>query len=158
MEEIMKAVTSLSLALVLALAAAGVARAEDPPRQDYSKYWEQHKSGGYYFLDYKFKPDPEQKDYSHYYCIFYPARPSHFYYYDPDKDLYRGRYNLKTKHFEFLDEKATYKRLADIPESAFQERPRGQQKIPGANDVAMKEPPTDDLPGKPGMEKKSLDR
>jgi hypothetical protein len=150
----MKALQHLSLAVALALLGAGFTQAES--RQEYTTKWEQHKSGGYYYIDYQFKPDPEQKEHNLFYVCFYPSRPGHLYYYDPAHDVYWGRYNLKTRHFEVLDESPRNRRLADIPESAFRERDRviiPRAKDTDNKDAIMEPPPADTLPGKPAADK-----
>jgi hypothetical protein len=145
---------NLLLTIVLALVSAGFAQAQ--ARQEYTTDVKQHKSGGYYYIEYKFRPDPEQREPYRFYVCFYPSRPGNLYYYDPGHDVYWGRYNLKTKHFEVLDESTKYRRLAEIPESAFRERDKVT--IPGARDTdnkdaIMEAPPTDNLPGKPAADK-----
>jgi hypothetical protein len=146
----MNALKQLGIAVALALTLAGIGRAADEPRQYYTERWQPHPSGGYYFLEYRFKPDPAQGGYRRQFCIFYPSRPGHFYFFNPNRGTYWGRYNLKTRHFELLE--TPVRKLAEISDSDFREA-KEPPPIPEARDrVAMMEPPTTDLPGKSAIE------
>jgi len=137
----------LVLAVAGTISAAGLAKPYSA-RQYYGS-WQKHAKHNYSYRPYYYKPTPTYAGYKHHYVMHSPARPKHYYYYNPYKKQYWGRCPVDTGG------KALYSKLADadmsgnleeIPEAAFP-MPSPVPPVPEATDDATLELPPDDLPG-----------
>ncbi len=115
------------------------------PRQYYSG-WNSHPSHGYHYRHLYYKPRPDYVGYRHHYCIYYPSRPKHVYFYNPYKKSYWGRCSIDHGgKYSLLAEGDRRSSLQDIPESAFPE-PTAPPALPGVEDSVPLDLPPDDLP------------
>jgi hypothetical protein len=140
---------SLILALVLTgtFAAATVANPYTP-RQYYGG-WQKHAKYNYHYRTYYYKPTPTYSGYKHQYVMYSPAKPKHYYYYNPYKKVYWGRCPVDTNGkglYSALKEEDCKGSIEEIPETAFPE-PGKLPAVPEATDDATLELPPDDLPG-----------
>jgi hypothetical protein len=102
----MNVLKSLALAGVFLLSATTASQAYDyGPRQYYTGW--SSTNYGYYYRTYYYKPYPTYTSYSYQYVIYYPSRPSYYYYYNPHRRAYWGRSPVQN------DGKAVYSLLAE---------------------------------------------
>ncbi len=136
----------LGLALILTLGASSSAQANG--RQYYGG-WNYHPQRNYYYSNYYYKPTPTYSGYSYHYCIYQPSSPRYIYYYNPQRQVYWGRFDLEGKpgeQYSLLSEETRKQSLSDIPESAFP-KAAAMPGIPEAEDNVSIDPP----PGKPDL-------
>jgi len=113
--------TTLALALVVALSAAGMASAHFATRHYYSS-WTYYPAQSYHYCYYYYKPTPVVTTYSYHYAIVYPTQPRYVNYYNPYQQQYWGRLDTQAKgdkQYSLLAENDRKKELKDIPEKAF---------------------------------------
>jgi hypothetical protein len=141
------------LIALLALVAAGTLGATSmanpyAPRQYYGG-WQKHSRANYYYRAYYYKPKASYNGYKHHYVMYSPAKPKHYYFYNPYKKQYWGRcpveYDGNKPQYSMLAEADRKANIEDIPEKAFPE-PSDVPPIPDADDNAKLELPPDDLP------------
>ncbi len=138
----------LALVLLVSLAQAGTGQAA--PRQFYNKSWQ--KKGSYYYREYYYKPTPRAATYRYQAVIYYPSKPKYYYYYNPYKERYWGRFDRTCDCYSRLAEADQKAKLSDIPESAFPQA-GPMPEIPESSDgVKMELPP----PGLPPDESEEL--
>jgi hypothetical protein len=137
---------------VLIAWASGVAVAQTPkapdvpavaqqPRQHYSKFWAKNK--GYYFKRYFYKPAASSVTYRMHYLIYYASKPRYYFFFDPYKRLYWGRYDRQAGGYSGLPAADQRSEVSQIKEAAFQP-PAAMPPIPESKDsVPIAGPPTD---------------
>jgi hypothetical protein len=142
----MKRIRALSVLAVLVFTVP--ARASYGQRQYYDTTWAYSQNYGYYYTTYYYQPTVVQTTYSYHYCIYYTTQPQYIYYYNPNSQVYWGRYEIGSKgekRYSLLAEKDRKKELKDIPESAFP-KPGKMPTIPGAKDDVAIQPPPENVP------------
>jgi len=88
--------------------------------QSYSP-WTYHTGKGYYYCQYYYKPTPDFVGFKHHFCIYRPAQPRYIYYFNPQKQVYWGRYDTEKKGYSLLADKDRKANLGSIRNGAFQE-------------------------------------
>src|SRR5262245_55068961 len=100
----------------------------DAPRAEASTYyygrqyyggWSYNEINRYHYRQYYYKPYVAPTTYSYHYVVYYPSQPQYYYYYNPVKSYYWGRYDTKAKGYSLLAEADRKEKLEDIKESAF---------------------------------------
>lgn len=148
----MQRVTNLALLAGALLAGwAGTANAQaygqgygHAPRQYYSD-WKKAPEGNYYARKYYSKPTPDYIGYKTHEVRYFPAKPQHYYYYNPKSQKYWGRCPTEMNGkaaYSLLKMEDRHGDLNKIQESAFP--PPG--KMPPIPDSDPKEGATVDLP------------
>jgi hypothetical protein len=121
-------------------------------RQYYDTTWTYHEISSYHYSRYYYRPTYTATTYSYHYVVYYPSYPRYYYYYNPVRQVYWGRYevdeNGKGKGYSLLAEKDRKEKLSDIPESAFP-KPAGMPAVPDSSDGEKMQPP----PAPPSKEK-----
>jgi hypothetical protein len=132
------------LSLVLLCELSLPARATVYIRQYYDTSWTYNEINTYYYSRYYYRPTVSVQAYSYHYVVYYPSYPRYYYYYNPVRHVYWGRYevdeNGKGKGYSLLAEKDRKEKLSDIPESAFP-RPAEMPQIPDSGDAVKMLPP-----------------
>lgn len=111
------------------------------PRQWYNE-WTYYPQFGYYYSSYYYLSSAVDKDYHHYFCLYYPAHPQYVYYFDPQTHLYLARLDVKGEpghQYAALAPKDRKEKLKDIPEEAFP-KPGAMPPIPESRDGTPMEP------------------
>lgn len=133
----------LSYAIVLVLVAS---EASAQTGRQYYGDWEFHPNRGYYTRKYFYQPITTVVEYRYHYCVYYPSQPRYFYFYNPVRRVYWGRFDTEGKkgeEYSLLEEKDRKGRLADINESAFP-KPSAMPAIPESKGgTPMQAPPLD---------------
>jgi hypothetical protein len=143
-------VTGLLSITVFAMISVEPANAFYRYRQYYGS-WSYNPIQTYYYRPYYYLPYSTATTYSYHYVVCYPSQPRYYYYYNPVRNYYWGRYDLKEKGYSLLAEKDRKKKLEDIREDAFP-KPGKMPNIPDAkDDVAMEVAPAD-VPKEPPAE------
>ena len=128
----------------------GVASAEHyVPRQYYSE-WHKAPQGNYYVRHYYAKPSPNYSGYRTHEVRYFPAKPGHYYYYNPKTRKYWGRCPTQTDgegQYSLLKPEDRHADLAKIPEKAFPP-PSAPPAIPESDPAegAQLDLPPDDAP------------
>jgi len=138
---------SLLVLLILGVAAASAVADTYSPRQYYGP-WYKHPKYNYYYRNYYYKPAADYAGYKYHYAMYFPSRPNHYYYYNPQTKKYWGRCPVNNNgkpQYSLLAEKDRKEKLADIPESAFP-APGALPPIPDSDDGATLDLPPNDLP------------
>ena len=108
--------------------------------------WSYDNSHGYYYCTCNFRGN--DGCWNKYYCIYNSCYGNSVYYYNPQKQLYWGRYDVASKGFSTLGEGDQHGTIAELPQDRFS-APVAQLAIPGgANNQQMIAPPglpTDNL-------------
>ena len=136
----------LVLGLLVSAACGLAAHAETYSHRQYYGPWLQKDS--YYYRYYYYKPTTEYAGYKHFYCLYYPSKASHYYYYDPYKKVYWGRCPTQCygkPQYSQLAEEDRKPTLAEIPEEKFP-KPEKLPEIPDSKDGAKLDLPPDDVP------------
>ena len=122
-------------------------------RQYYSS-WSYQPTRSYHYSRYYYRPAPTATTYRYHYVITYPSQPRYVYYYNPQRKVYWGRFDLEGKpgaQYSLLAKKDRKEKLEDIPESAFP-APAEMPPIPESKDGERIEP----IRVKPGDEPQDL--
>ena len=110
------------LATVVATVWGGVVSADTfSPRQYYSD-WRRPAQGNYYVRNYYCKPNPQYAGYRVHEVRYFPAKPDHYYYFNPRTKKYWGRCPSHCEGkplYSLLEPDDRHADLAKIPESAF---------------------------------------
>ena len=135
--------------LLFILSAVSVSPASETysPRQYYGA-WIKHPKNNYYYRNYYFKPTADYAGYKYHYAMYFPARPNHYYYYNPQIKKYWGRCPINNDGkplYSLLPEKDRKEKLNEIPDSAFP-APGALPPIPDSEDGAILDLPPNDLP------------
>lgn len=146
-----KALISFCFAGLLALGGVGVV---DTPKAEasYVQYgrqyygnWSYNEINSYHYRHYYYKPVVTAPTYSYHYVIHYPAQPRYYYYYNPVKRHYWGRFDTQEKGYSLLAEADRKEKLEDIKESAFP-KPAAMPNVPDTEDKLAIDTPPDDAP------------
>lgn len=129
----------------------GVASADSyAPRQYYSD-WKKPTTGNYYLRKYYCKPTPTYAGYQVHEVRYFPAKPDHYYYYNPKTNKYWGRCPTHCEGkplYSLLEEEDRHGDLNKIQEQDFP--PPGKlPPIPGSDPkegAALDLPPEDAPP------------
>ena len=127
---------------------AGPAMANPYTSRQYYGDWHKHAGKAYHYRSYYYKPTPTYSGYKHHYVVYFPAKPTHYYFYNTYTKKYWGRCPVKTDgqgEYSMLAEADRKGNIDEIPEKAFP-APTKMPKIPEATDDATLELPPDDLP------------
>jgi hypothetical protein len=111
------------------------------PRQWYNE-WTYYPQFRYYYSSYYYLPSAVDRNYSHLFCLFYPAHPQYVYYFDPQAHLYLARLDVKGEpghQYSALAPKDRKEKLKDIPDEAFP-KPGEMPPIPESRDGTPMEP------------------
>ncbi len=81
--------------------------------------WNYHTTHRYYYRYYRYRPSPDAESLKYHYNIYFPSRPRHIYYFDPQNKVYWGRYDLQQEGFSELPSNQRNPQLLEIPESAY---------------------------------------
>jgi hypothetical protein len=108
--------------------------------------WTYDNSHGYYYCTCNFRG--QDGGFNKYYCIYNSSYGNCVYYYNPQKQMYWGRYDVASKGFSTLGDADQHGTIAELPQDRFS-APVAQLAIPGgANNQQMIAPPglpTDNL-------------
>jgi hypothetical protein len=113
-------------------------------RQYYST-WSYHSVHRYHYRQYFYKPVATATAYSYHYVISYPTQPRYFYFYNPVKKHYWGRYDIEAKGYSILAENDRKEKLEDIKECAFP-KPGKMPNMPESKEKIEMDVPPNDLP------------
>jgi hypothetical protein len=107
----------------------------------YYSSWSYYSYRNYYYSTYYYYPTTYATTYNYHYVVHYPSQPRYYYYYNPVRRSYWGRYDLQAEGYSLLAEKDRKEHLSDIPESAFP-TPGMLPAVPGTEDsLTMAVPP-----------------
>ena len=113
-------------------------------RRHYYSSWTYRPATRYYYSRYYYRPTTYTRTYSYHYVIRYRAQPRYYYYYNPVRRTYWGRYEFdaqgKALGYSLLKPEDRKSSLADIPESAFP-KPSAMPQIPDSDDGVQMIPP-----------------
>ncbi len=132
---------------LLGVAATPVS-AENYTHRQYYGDWHRHATKNYHYRSYYYKPTATYSGYKHHYVVYFPARPTHYYYYNPYTKVYWGRCPVKTEgqgEYSLLAEADRKGNIDDIAEKAFP-APGKLPAIPESKDSVALDLPPDDLP------------
>jgi hypothetical protein len=107
--------------------------------------WTYNPIQTYYYRPYYYLPYASASTYSYHYVVSYPAEPQYYYYYNPVRRYYWGRYDLKAKGYSLLAEKDRRGKLEEIPDTAFP-KPGKMPNIPESKDGVAMDVTPDDVP------------
>jgi hypothetical protein len=137
------------------VAATMFAAVDVEPAQAHFRRYRQHYGGWtyntyqtYYYRTYYYLPYASATTYSYHYVVSYPSQPQYYYYYNPVRGYYWGRYDRKAKGYSLLAVKDRRGKLQEIPERAFP-KPGKMPSIPESNDGVVMEVAPDDVPKAP---------
>ena len=91
-------VTALLATAVGAALSAQPANAHFRYRQYYGG-WTYNPIQTYYYRPYYYQPYVSAPRYSYHYVVYYPAQTQYYYYYNPVRNYYWGRYDRKAKDY-----------------------------------------------------------
>ena len=113
-------------------------------RRHYYTCWTYRPATNYYYSRYYYRPTTYTTSYSYHYVIRYRSQPRYYYYYNPVRRTYWGRYefdaNGKALGYSLLKPEDRKTSLAEIPESAFP-KPAKMPQIPDSDDGVQMIPP-----------------
>jgi hypothetical protein len=109
--------------------------------------WTYNPIQTYYYRPYYYQPYASAS-YSYHYVVSYPSQPQYYYYYNPVRHYYWGRYDRQAKGYSLLAEKDRKSKLEEIPASAFP-KPGKMPSIPDSKDNVAMEVAPDDVPKEP---------
>ena len=113
-------------------------------RRHYYTSWTYRPATSYYYSRYYYRPTIYTRTYSYHYVIRYVSRPRYYYYYNPVRRTYWGRYefdaNGKPLGYSLLKPEDRKSTLAEIPESAFP-KPTQMPEVPESKDGVQMIPP-----------------
>ncbi|MGH7127124.1 MAG: hypothetical protein ACREJB_11220 [Planctomycetaceae bacterium] len=142
----MTGMRSLALAAAIAGGALLCDGAAEEARAAFRQYysgWSHAPERGYFYRKYHYKPDAAGSRYEYHYCIYYPSDPRYVYYYDPETQVYWGRFDTQGepgRQYSLLPSGLQSTKLSDVPDEAFPP-PGDMPVIPGAADGVRIEPP-----------------
>ena len=120
---------------------------DDAPRQYYGE-WQKSSTASYYYRPYYYKPSQSYFGYKHHYVIYYPSRPTHYYFYNPYKNQFWGRCpcdHCGEPQYSQLAEQDRKEDIQQIPEKAFP-KPTTPPVIPESKDNKKIDLPPDNTP------------
>ena len=92
-------------------------------RRQYYSGWSYRPATSYHYRRYYYTPSVSTYTHSYHYVIYYPSRPRYYYYYNPVRRVYWGRFEMDEKGkgvgYSKLAREDQKGSLDDIPESAF---------------------------------------
>ena len=113
-------------------------------RRHYYTSWTYRPATSYYYSRYYYRPTTYTRTYSYHYVIRFRSQPRYYYYYNPVRRTYWGRFefdeNGKALGYSLLKKEDRKSSLDDIPESAFP-KPSKMPQIPGSADGVQMIPP-----------------